>query len=439
MKYPMQYPQFPLLERYSAGIKEFARLKYEYGADREAIEALLQSVDGQIRQAIGQIMQLPDDAELARQEPDDLDAIRALRPEADRCLWRSFDQARYRDRLAGALMGRMAGCTLGAPVEFWRVEEMRDWAAWIGDPFPPVDYWSAIKRPNEKRYDVSPCQAYTKPGLDGVPVDDDVTYTLLGLLIAEDCGLSFSVEDVGRCWVKYLPYACTAEDVALKNLKAGVPAHQAADIENPFVQWIGADIRSDPWGYLAPGLPEKAAAMAWNDARLSHRRNGIFGEMYFSAVIAAAFACDSPVAALASGLSEIPRDCLLAHDVRWALENGAAMENYEDARRAVQERFGDMSGVHTNLNACLTIFGLMIGGDDFTRCIGETVAMGYDNDCTAATVGSVFGAAKGVAAIPEHWFKLFNNKIMTYLNEHPLFAIDDTLQRFEKLALQQFS
>jgi ADP-ribosylglycohydrolase len=81
----------------------------------------------------------------------------------------------------------------------------------------------------------------------------------------------------------------------------------------------------------------------------------------------------------------------------------------------------------------------MIGGDDFTRCIGETVAMGYDNDCTAATVGSVFGAAKGVAAIPEHWFKLFNNKIMTYLNEHPLFAIDDTLQRFEKLALQQFS
>lgn len=439
MKYPMQYPTFPLLERYSAGIKEFARLKYEYGADRQAIEELLQTVDGQIRQAIDRLLQLPDDAELARQEPDDLDAIRALRPDAERSLWQSFDQARYRDRLAGALMGRMAGCTLGAPVEFWRVEEMRDWAAWIGDPFPPVDYWSAIKRPNEKRYNVSPCQAYTKPGLDGVPVDDDVTYTILGLLIAEDCGLDFTVEDVGRCWVKYLPYACTAEDVALKNLKAGVPAHQAADIENPFVQWIGADIRSDPWGYLAPGLPEKAAAMAWNDARLSHRRNGIFGEMYFSAVIAAAFACDSPLAALETGLGEIPRDCLLARDIRWALETGSSVKHYEDARQAVQGRFGDMSGVHTNLNACLTIFGLMIGGDDFTRCIGETVAMGYDNDCTAATVGSIFGAARGCAAIPEHWYRPFNNKIMTYLNEHPLFAIDDTLQRFEKLARQQFA
>jgi ADP-ribosylglycohydrolase len=104
----------------------------------------------------------------------------------------------------------------------------------------------------------------------------------------------------------------------------------------------------------------------------------------------------------------------------------------------VEERFGGMSGVHTNLNACLTIFGLMIGGNDFSRCIGETVAMGYDNDCTAATVGSIFGAARGIEAIPEHWIKPFNNKVLTYIKGHPSLAIDDVLRRFTALAQRAF-
>jgi ADP-ribosylglycohydrolase len=332
----------------------------------------------------------------------------------------------------------MAGCTLGAPVEFWSVQDMQEWAAWIGDPFPPVNYWSSIKSPNRKRYQVNQCYDYTRPGLRSVPVDDDTTYTLLGLLIAEEYGIDFSIEDVGCAWIKYLPYACTAEHVALQNLTAGVSARTAAESSNPYVQWIGADIRSDPWGYIAPGLPEKAAEMAYRDAWISHRRNGIYGEMYFSAVIAAAFATEDPIEALRLGLNEIPKDCLLAQDVRWALESGKNIANYLEARQAVEARFGNMSGVHTNNNACLTVFGLMIGGDDFTRCIGETVAMGYDNDCTAATVGSIFGAAKGKTSIPEYWYRPFNNEVMTYINGHPSFSIDDVFKRFAALAEKTF-
>ncbi len=59
---------------------------------------------------------------------------------------------------------------------------------------------------------------------------------------------------------------------------------------NPYCEWIGADIRSDGWAYAAPGWPELAAEFANRDARLSHRWNGIYGEMFFSAAISAAFA-----------------------------------------------------------------------------------------------------------------------------------------------------
>jgi len=438
LNYPMNYPKLPEFTRTWEVLNEFARLKFEVGVDKDKIEAYLNEAEHTINSLIDTLKELPADPGFTLKEPDQLDKIRALRPFGNRKLWKEFHSDKYMERLTGSLFGRFAGCTLGAPVECWSVEDMSEWAAYIGDKFPPVDYWSSIKNPNFKRYAVSECYKYTKIGLDGVPVDDDLTYTILGLLIMEDYGPEFTTENIGAAWLKYLPYACSAERITLKNLKAGIPSTKSAEVDNPYVQWIGADIRSDPWGYFAPGLPEKAAELAYRDAYISHRRNGIYGEMYFSAVIAAAFETDNTIDALKIGLAEIPGECLLSQDIRWALDAGKDIGNYLEARKAVEERFGKMSGWHTNLNACLTIFGLMIGGDDVTRVIGETVAMGYDNDCTAATAGSIIGAVRGLAGIPEHWYKDYKNKILTYIIGHPEFKIDDVINRFAVQAEQVF-
>ncbi len=367
-------------------------------------------------------------------EPNDLPAIRSLRPKGPRRMSTTFDEDDYRQRLEGALLGRMAGCTLGAPVEGWPVESMRRWAKDIGDAFPPVDYWSAVPEPQAKRYGMSRRHDYTRSGINGVPVDDDLAYTLLGLLIVEDFGPDFTTEQVARAWLKYLPYACTAEDVALRNLKRRVPARRAAERDNPFCEWIGADIRSDPWGYIAPGWPQRAARMAYHDAYLSHRRNGIYGAMYFSAVIAAALALDDPIEALHVGLTEIPTQCALAKAVRWALRIAPRIRNYRQAREAVDRRFEGMHPVHTINNACLTIWGVTIGGTDFTKVISQTVAMGMDNDCTAATAGSIVGAVVGKSGIGRYWHKNFNNKVHTYLRGKRRFRIDDLVKRFTRQA-----
>ena len=176
--------------------------------------------------------------------------------------------------------------------------------------------------------------------------------------------------------------------------------------------------------------------MAYRDAYLSHRRNGIYGEMFFSATQAAAFAVDNSIDAIKIGLTEIPKYCSLYKDIEWALEKGKTIKNYKEARQATDEKFEGMSGVHTNLNACLTVFGLMIGGNDVTRVISETVAMGQDNDCTAATAGSIVGAIVGKAGIPEHWYKNFNNTVNSYLIGKEKFEIDDLVERFTRQAKQ---
>ena len=48
------------------------------------------------------------------------------------------------DKMAGAIVGRLAGCILGVPVENWHTEDIRDMANQFGDDFPPKDYWKNV-------------------------------------------------------------------------------------------------------------------------------------------------------------------------------------------------------------------------------------------------------------------------------------------------------
>jgi ADP-ribosylglycohydrolase len=331
-------------------------------------------------------------------------------------------------------LGRAAGCTLGVPVESWSPEHMQLLAMAGGQPFPPEDYWAVHPKADEWHHRTNRYRDYLRDGIREVPVDDDVAYTLLGLIILERRGFDFTTEDVARAWLKHLPLAWTAEEVTLKNLKAGVSPRRAGERGNPYQEWIGADIRSDPWGYAAAGWPERAAEFAWRDASLSHRRTGVYGAMFFAAAIAAAFVVQDPLDAIRIGLTEVPRNCRLADAVRWGLRIAPRLRGWCDARAAVGRRFPGMHHVHTINNACLTVFGLQLGRGDFTRTIGTTVAMGYDNDCTAATAGSILGAVLGIDGVPEHWWRPFRGRVRSYLRGHEHFTVSEIVRRFGMLS-----
>ena len=433
----MKYPALPDFKQLSDQMMFYTQLKAEYGAKN--IAPILKDAEKSLKTSLKKLKKLPVDKKLAAREPNKLKAIQAQRKKGIHRFWDTLDKKTYEERLEGALLGRFAGCTLGAPVEFWPIKKMKALAEENGDTFPPEDYWSYVPEPASKRYQMSRRDEYIRDNLAGVPVDDDIVYTLLGLLIVEKFGPDFTLEDVGKAWVEYLPYACTAEKIALDNLKKGIPASRAGSADNPFCEWIGADIRSDPWGYMAPGWPEKAAEMAYRDACISHRRQGIYGEMYFAAAIAAAFALDDPVKALHAGLCEIPRHSALAHAVRWALRVAPEIKNYKQARSAADSKFEGMHRIHTINNACLTVWGITIGGTDFTKVIGETVAMGLDNDCTAATAGSIAGAVVGKKGIPRKWYKGFNNTVRSYLTGKKTFTISGLVRRFSRQAARVFS
>ncbi len=343
--------------------------------------------------------------------------------------------AKYREKLKAAVLCRFAGCTLGAPVEGWTNQMMREYADKIGFDFPPRDYWPSHPNPDEPRYNER-FNDYTKPYLNHVPSDDDIGYTFLSLLCVEEHGRDFDLDAVAKHWLKYITIAYTAEDVAIKNLKKGIPAAKAAEIDNPYDDWIGADIRCDGYGYMNPCDPATAAKMAETDAMISHRKEGVYGSMYFAAAIAIGFGCDNVKEALTKALDYIPQGCEVAKAVKYAFETANKVKTPEDAIKIVDERYPDMSTVHTLNNAMLTVYSLLCFGDKLTDIISNCVAMAHDCDCTAATAASIAGACYGMQIIDSQWYEPFGDTVHSYFNGPEYYSISDLLNRFEAQAVK---
>lgn len=334
-------------------------------------------------------------------------------------------------RILGAVAGRFAGCTLGVPVEGYSIDKMRKIAKDGGTPFPPTEYWHTVLDPDGIQYGVDKRSSYTLDKLCCVPVDDDITYPVLCMLQLKRYGENYTVEDVAEIWQELLPYACTAEDRALKRMAEGFKGAEAAD-DNPFVEWIGAGIRSDAFGYVCAGDPVRAAKLCYNDAYLTHRRNGIYGEMFNAAAIAAAFVQD-PLKAVETAAKCIPQGCKLKHDVDWAFSQRGKFTDCDGARALLDGRFPGMNSVHIRNNVCAVIFALMLGGGDFTQSIAQSVAIGLDNDCNAATVGSILGAHLGIEGIEKRWYAPFNDTVHTYLKGYEVISLKGLANDFAAL------
>ena len=102
-----------------------------------------------------------------------------------------------------------------------------------------------------------------------------------------------------------------------------------------------------------------------------------------------------------------------------------AVRGHGDARRLVDERFAGMHAVHTNNNLCLIVFGLKLAAGDLMRGLSQTVAMGLDSDCTAASAGSILGAVLGKRAIAPELYECFHDRMDTYLKNTEAFSIRD--------------
>ncbi len=423
----MSYLSYRELIQKLQTLQDYSNLLTEYDCSETELALLREGVEKQIVSAQTQMNRLLATA-FDSEAPDDYNAIVALSQGGNG----KQPVKNLTSKIKGALLGRFAGCTLGIPVENRSVEDMQKKAAYEGGGFPPTDYWKTVGEPWRTHYGET-WQTAQRDEMNGCPRDDDVTYTLMSLLIMERYGKTFTTDDVGAFWKEYLPMACTAEEMALDNLRNGIVPKEAAIHNNPYSNLIGALIRADGFGYANAGDPHSAAQAAYQDAYLTHRRDGIYGEMLFAAAVAAAFTCNNGVEAVKTGMREIPRTSRLYKAMEWALSVLPVIDDIYTGRKLVDEKFPGMHCVHTINNACLILIALHLGGNDVGKTISFAVGLGLDNDCTAATAGSIAGAIAGEKGISPNWSEPFHDTVRTYIKDYPEFSIDDVARRFAAL------
>jgi len=359
------------------------------------------------------LMELPVDSVLQAAEPNELEAIRALRPDGPRTLgWNPSDEELV-DKLHGAWTGRCVGCALGKPVEHrgmqrdenHKINGRRTTKAYLqkrGD-WPLADYFS--NRDLGDGDNLPDFYQSYRENIAYMEPDDDIHYTLVALGVLEEHGAAFTWEDVARYWISHLPISaiCTAEMQAMLNvLNVSRKGHHitknaqwVSTHRNPYREWIGAQIRSDGYAYACAGNPGRAAEFAWRDAHWTHRRNGIYGAMMFAAMQAAAFVISNPFELVQIGLSEIPKNCRLAQRVRQCLGWIDTHSDFEFCMETFEEELNDLHVIHTINNALICIIAMCYGKMDATQTPAIAVMCGLDSDCNGATVGSMVGAIAG--------------------------------------------
>lgn len=351
-------------------------------------------------------------------EPSKYKEIKKLRNDYD-VVGTMPDEEMLRKKLLGAWTGRACGCLLGKPVEGIRSDEFIPLLKETGN-YPMNRYILSTDITDEVRshykfWLINKAYADT---VDGMPVDDDTNYVVLAQKLVDEYSKDFDSEDVASAWMKYQSVYSyfTAERTAYINFTRCIAPPASAMYKNVAREWIGAQIRGDYFGYICPGDPETAAEMAYNDARISHVKNGIYGEMFVSAMIACAAVTDNIEDVILGGLAQIPSTSRLYEAVMNIVEsckNGATADDCFNMIHSAYDEHTDHGWCHTISNAMIVTAALLLGEGDFGKSICTAVGMAFDTDCNGATVGSILGMRNGIDGIDEYWKKPVNGKIHT--------------------------
>lgn len=367
-------------------------------------------------------------------EPSTLDEIKALRKKHD-FNEKMPDSSALKNKIHGAWMGRVCGCLLGKPVEGIRTNELIPLLKETNNyPLHRYILKSDISEEMCDKYTFNlrhKCYADT---VDGMPVDDDTNYVVLAQKIIGDYGRNFTARDVANAWLKYQSVNSyfTAERVAFINFINGFEPPVSAVNRNPFREWIGAQIRGDYFGYINPGKPEVAAEMAFRDASISHIKNGIYGEMFASAMISIAAVTDNIEDIILGGLAQIPQTSRLYESIMSVVDgykNGVAQADCFNRIHKLYDEHTGYGWCHTISNAMIVAASLLYGNGDLSKSICMAVETGFDTDCNGATVGSILGMRNGIDGIGEVWKKPVKNKIHTSIFGVDTVNISDAVEK----------
>ncbi|MDC7237685.1 MAG: ADP-ribosylglycohydrolase family protein [Sphaerochaetaceae bacterium] len=264
--------------------------------------------------------------------------------------------------------------------------------------------------------------------------NDDITYEIAFLDSCSENDKFPTSTDIAKNWVRLVPAGWSAEQVALDNISHGVFPPESGYFQNPYREWIGAQMRGAICGQVAPGNPELAAYLAFIDGQVSHHNNGIFGEIFNAVLTSLSYDHSDIREMLKIAMNAIPSDCEYFSVVDFAYQ--ACLENdFMGAWKKCEEKYKQYNWIHVYPNAAAEVVALYFGNGDFNETMYKISLCGQDVDCNAAQIGVVVATMNGMKCIDNHWLEPFKSgELNTYLRGRKKIQLNDLIEQTIKVA-----
>ncbi len=179
----------------------------------------------------------------------------------------------------------------------------------------------------------------------------------------------------------------------------------------------GAAMRISPAGLVYPGDPEGAVRLAWLTARPTHDTQiAASGAGAIAAGVAQALEVDADVFSVAQAClwgarhgeelgareGRLVAGPSVTRRIEIAIDEALRARDLEDALRRIEASVGNSVMTVESVPAAVGIF-VAAAGDPLETVVGGA-NIGNDSDTIAAMAGSLAGALRGIAAVPQNLF-----------------------------------
>ncbi|AWX43235.1 hypothetical protein HME9304_00222 [Flagellimonas maritima] len=291
---------------------------------------------------------------------------------------KTLQYANYIDKVRGGWVGKCAGGILGAPIEGY------------------------------KRFNTI---ALNDSLFENNFANDDLDLQLLWLDMVLQKGSQVRESDFKEHWINHVAFPWNEYGIATRNIRLGLDNPDSGSHNNNYwKQSMGSPIRSEIWGMLCAGNPEKAVFYAKMDSTLDHEGFSVEAEQYLAASAAIAFTEDDMFRILTKALKFIPKQGLCANLIRaiifWNREYGEDV-----ASKKIKSLYGDADFTSAPMNIGFTILSLLNSEGKIDN-LNSALHYGHDSDCIIATAGALLGIVMGFKALPEIWKKRVGDEIL---------------------------
>lgn len=307
----------------------------------------------------------------------------------------------YYDKTLAGILGHIAGFLSG--FEFVN----KDGSPYIGLP----DEWFSLCK--------GPYGGGPKHGSAGnncvrangqILQDDDYHVDFFNQLIFDQSENLPTSLDIQRLWKKHQvrDWGGGAKAMELINKKDFIPPFVGQLEYGNIYSWCTEPyIENETVGCVAPGMPQTADMLTNRFALTTGEYESVLWARFFGVMYSVAYFETNAVDAMKKAAAMLPEWSHAKFMYNKALEVHA--KHPADWRTAAKElsQYGRhiyrIDNVHVayDINGGFTVLSILYGNNDYYESIKIASLIGYDSDCTAATVGGLLGIVKGMAGTHE--------------------------------------